>query len=221
MKRPDAAVRLRPRDVARAGPRARLRARAGGFTFLGLMFLIMVMGLMAAAAASTWSFTGQRDKEEQLLFVGHEYRVALARYALAHAHDPQPWPTALDKLLGSDADRLAPQRFLRKLYVDPMTGRFDWALMRNAQGGIIGVHSLSTRTPIRRKALDPGNVVAFEQARSYQEWIFTASGGAAPVEPATRGRRVVPGWDYARDGEPPLTWEDAPPAPMVVPVEPN
>jgi type II secretory pathway pseudopilin PulG len=202
-------------------PALRLRASERGFTFLGLMFLIMLMGLMAAAAATTWDFTGQRDKEEQLLFVGHEYRVALARYARAHAREPQPWPTALEQLLGKDTDRLVPQRFLRRLYADPMTGQADWGLVRDPMGGIIGVYSLSMRRPIRRKAADPDNVLAFDQARSYRDWIFTASADASPVEPAAQGRRVVPGWDYARDGEPPLTWEDAPPAPAVVPVGPN
>jgi type II secretory pathway pseudopilin PulG len=122
------------------GERAAYR-RERGFTFLGLMFLIALMAVMAAAAATTWTFAGQRDKELDLLFVGREYRIALARYAAAHARDPQPYPTELRQLLGS-GDALVPVRYLRRLYVDPMTGSAEWGLVKTPQGGITGVDRL-------------------------------------------------------------------------------
>ncbi len=188
------------------------RAASRGFTFLGLMFLIIVMALMATAAATTWTFTGQRDKEEQLIFVGREYRSALSRYALAHARQPQPYPTSLEQLLGGD-DRQVPVRYLRRLYFDPITGDSNWGLVRTPQGGITGVFSLSDRRPIRtRGPKDTG--IAFDKAKSYRDWIFASGAAASPVPDA-----AVPGWNYERDGAPPPTWENPPatPAPELVP----
>ena len=67
------------------------------------------------AVATTWSFTSQRDKEQDLLYVGREYRLAILHYRQAHATRPQPYPTSLDQLL-DDGDRLAPRRHLRRRY---------------------------------------------------------------------------------------------------------
>jgi type II secretory pathway pseudopilin PulG len=182
--------------------------RESGFTFVGLLFLIALMGLMAAAAASTWTFSGQREREQELLFDGREYRDALKRYVAAHAGQAQPYPTSLEQLLGSD-DRLVPVHYLRRLYFDPITGSTDWGLVKTPQGGISGVYSLSDRRPIRTGAPtdDADSGIAFARATSYRDWVFSAASGDGGV------RGAIPGWNYERDGEPPLTWEHPPPRP--------
>ena len=217
--------RSRPRDGAvargRAGPRAR-GASARGFTFIGLLFLIVLMGLMAMAAASTWTFLGQREKEEQLLFAGGEYRAAIGRFAAAHAQQAQPYPTTLEQLLGGD-DRRAPVRYLRRLYVDPITGNADWGLVKSALGGITGVYSRSELRPIRtRAAPDAADLgIAFATAKTYRDWVF--AGGAAAGSATGNGgaQGAIPGWNYLRDGEPPLNWESPPAAPVAEPIPPG
>lgn len=185
-------------------PRART---PGGFSYLGLMFLIALMGLTAAMAGSAWSFAAQREQERELLFAGREYRRAIERYRQAHAGLPQPYPTALDQLLGG-TDRLLPQRHLRRLYLDPMTGSSEWGLVKSPQGGIVGVYSLSTRQPVRTRGVYADESINFAKARSYRDWAFTASrtGSAAPGGAA-------PSDDVQPEGAPPLTWGDAAPAP--------
>jgi type II secretory pathway pseudopilin PulG len=200
--------------------------RAQGFTFLGLLFLIAIMGVMAAAAATTFAFTSQRDKEQDLLYVGRAYRLAIRHYRQAHATRPQPYPTALEQLL-DDSDRLAPRRHLRRLFFDPMTGSPQWGLERNAQGGITGVYSLCERRPVRTTSDVPDETIAFGAARSYRDWVFSAldhgstepAAARAPAavpdddaRPLTPGR--IPGWNYDRDGEPPLQWTPEHPRPQ-------
>lgn len=172
------------------------------------MFLIMLMGILASAAATTWSFTSQRDKELDLVFAGREYRAAIKRYVAAHARERQPFPTDLKQLLGAQ-DRLVPVRYLRRLYPDPMTGRPAWGLVRTPEGGITGVFSLSSRQPIRVMALRADDGIDFADAKTYQDWIFGVDAATASTD-----RALPPGWDPARDGAPPLRWDSAHPQPV-------
>jgi type II secretory pathway pseudopilin PulG len=202
--------------ACRADPLARRRRRAGGFTFLGLMFLIAIMALLATVAATTWAFVSQREKELDLLFVGHQYRVALTRYVAAHASERQPYPTELRQLLGG-TDQLVPVRYLRRIYFDPMTGSSEWGLVRTPQGGITGVYSLSTRAPVRKRPASGDEGIEFQKALSYRDWVFRAATrpGQAAASAATGD------WNETENGAPPLTWENPPPTPESVPGEPD
>ena len=44
------------------------RAQQGGFTYLGVLFLIAVMGMGLASAGELWSTASRRDRERQLLW---------------------------------------------------------------------------------------------------------------------------------------------------------
>lgn len=183
--------------------------RSSGFTFLGLMFLIAVMGLLATAAASLWAFTSQRQKEADLLFVGRQYRLALSRFVAAHAREPQPYPTELRQLLGG-GEQPVPTRYLRRLYFDPMTGSTEWGLVRTPQGGITGIYSRSARTPVRRRADAGDDGIDFMKALSYRDWVFSAATG-----PGQAGAV----WNETENGAPPLTWENPPPKPESLPAQ--
>ncbi len=185
--------------------------RSSGFTFLGLMFLVAVMGLLATAAASLWAFTSQRQKEADLLFVGRQYRLALTRYVTAHAREPQPYPTELRQLLGG-GEQLVPARYLRRLYFDPMTGTGEWGLVRTPQGGISGIYSRSTQTPVHRRADAGDEGIDFTKALSYRDWVFSAA--AAPGHAGAA-------WNETENGAPPLTWENPPPTPESLPAQPD
>ena len=66
-----------------------------GFTFLGLLVTVAVMGLLLTLAARVWSTTEQREREKQLLFAGHAYRLAIGSY-FASGHR---FPATLEELL--------------------------------------------------------------------------------------------------------------------------
>jgi hypothetical protein len=63
---------------------------------------------------------------------------------------------------------------LRRLYADPMTGRVDWELIRDPDGGIMGLSSTSTHVPLKRRNFKPEDA-QFETAQCYCEWKFVFS----------------------------------------------
>jgi type II secretory pathway pseudopilin PulG len=137
-----------------------------GFTYLGLLMAVAVMGLMLTIVARVWSTTEQRERETQLLFAGHQFRNAIAGY-FAHRHH---YPQTLQDLLG-DSDSTLPQRYLRRLYLDPMTGTPEWQQIAAPGGGIMGVASTSKLMPIKHGNFDPPDV-SFNDADCYCSWQF-------------------------------------------------
>jgi type II secretory pathway pseudopilin PulG len=138
-----------------------------GFTYIGLLVAVVVMGLMLTMVARVWSTTAQRERETQLLFVGHAYRTAIASY-YAHGHK---FPSSLDELVQDDRFPL-PKRHLRRLYPDPMTGQADWTLVLTSDGqAIMGVVSSSKVAPIKRAGF-PLEDETFKGADCYCGWQF-------------------------------------------------
>jgi type II secretory pathway pseudopilin PulG len=145
--------------------------RQTGFTLLGLLFLVAVLGAGLAVLGTVWKTVNQREKEAELLFVGDQYRRALASYHRLGPGAEKRYPKKLEDLL---RDPRFPNtvRHLRRLQPDPVTGG-DWVLLRDAEGGIQGVHSTSTAPP-RKTAGFPREYAAFEGAGSYADWVFLA-----------------------------------------------
>lgn len=155
-------------------------ARGRGFTYLGVLFIVSLLSLTAALAGVVWSTVQRRENERELVFVGRQFAAAIEGYHRARSTAPGPtYPRELEQLLRDDR-ALAVRRHLRKIYPDPMTGRRQWGLIRRADGGIVGVHSLSDREPLQRSTLAPG--LSFPAAASYRDWRFIAP--SAADEPA-------------------------------------
>jgi hypothetical protein len=57
------------------------------------------------------------------------------------------------------------------VYLDPMTGKPEWGVVRAPDGGILGVHSLSREVPIKRSGFG-APYEEFSSATSYQDWRF-------------------------------------------------
>jgi len=162
----------RPRNPLGAESAVRAARACQGFTYLGLLFIITLMGLMAALAGSTWRFTAQRDRERELLFVGREYQRAIGCHLKAHAAQPQPYPTSLAQML-TNTDDSTVKRCLRRLYPDPITDSNDWGLVRTPEGGISGVYSRSTLAPLRQRGVYAGDSIDLS-AKSYLDLKFMA-----------------------------------------------
>jgi type II secretory pathway pseudopilin PulG len=162
--------------------RGRTHQRSRGFTYLGVLFLISVLGITAAAAGVVWSIAGQRDAERELVFVGRQFVSAIESYRARSTDPVLTYPRQLEDLLRDDRS-ITPQHHLRRLYVDPMTGDSKWGLIRLPDGGIVGVHSLSDRKPYPRAFVVAG--FPAPSSTSYQEWRFVAPSAADTVAAIT------------------------------------
>lgn len=149
--------------------------RGRGFTYLGVLFIVSLLAITAAAASVVWATVQQRDKEVELVFVGRQFDAAIDRYrALSVTLNANPatlYPRRLEELLRDDR-AIQPQHHLRRLYLDPMTGDPKWGLIRLPDGGIVGVHSLSDRKPYPRTFVVAG--FSAPSSTSYREWRFVA-----------------------------------------------
>jgi type II secretory pathway pseudopilin PulG len=156
-----------------------------GFTYLGLMFVICVLALTATMASAVWSTLQQRADERELAFAGRQFQSAIERFRQRQFDGRSRYPASLEELL-RDARGLTVERHLRRIYIDPMTGRAQWGLLRLADGGVIGVHSLSGRSPMPDTLLAAS--LGFGHAPSYREWRFVAPSAVPLLEAAAQAQ---------------------------------
>lgn len=144
--------------------------RQCGFTYLAVLFMTALIGVMLASTATMWHTARQREKERELLFIGNQFRKAIESYYERTPGVLKKYPASLEELL-KDSRFVTMQRHLRRVYRDPMTGNREWGLVKAPQGGIMGIHSLSQDAPLMTgnfRAADKG----FEQSNQYSEWVF-------------------------------------------------
>ncbi|MCH8179504.1 MAG: type II secretion system protein [Proteobacteria bacterium] len=180
---------------------------ARGFAYLWLLFTVAFMGVGLVVVAEVHAVAQQRDKERELLAIGHQFREALRRYQersgplpgqlpgqlpqggavvgvtggvtglpttagtpLGGGAGARPYPASLDELL-QDPRTPGITRHLRQVFVDPMTGKAEWGLVR-VGGRIVGIHSLSQRQPIKQAGFEDQDM-AFAGKERYRDWVFT------------------------------------------------
>lgn len=144
-----------------------------GLTYMWMLFLVFLLGLGLGKSLEVYSLAVQREKEADLLYVGKLYRAAIRDYYLSSPAGPRRYPARLDELL-RDPRSLAPRRYLRQLYPDPVTGK-EWEPVLAPEGGIWGVRSRSTRTPLRTVPPETVTVQA-GGGRAYADWQFVYAG---------------------------------------------
>jgi type II secretory pathway pseudopilin PulG len=142
-----------------------------GFTYLGLLIFISILGMTSATSIKVGALVQRRAAEQELLAIGHEMRLALISYANATPFGQSRRPTSLQDLL-KDPRYPSIKRHLRQIYTDPITGKSEWGQLLAADGkGIVGIHSLSSATPIKLAQFD-AEFATFEGKTSYREWLF-------------------------------------------------
>lgn len=144
--------------------------RHAGFTYVGLLIAVAVLGVGLAATGQVWRTAAAREKERELLFIGNQYRTAIMNYYAGTPAGQIRYPRSLEDLI---EDRRLPvmRRYLRRVYPDPITGGEKWGIVPASDGGIAGVFSLSEQPPLKIAGFI-GADAKFEKAERYSDWKF-------------------------------------------------
>jgi type II secretory pathway pseudopilin PulG len=220
-----------------------VKHRQRGFTYLSLVILLAIMGLVGAAALKVDALLARAAAEQELLEIGAAFSAALDSYAAATPQGKPTQPPTLQDLL-KDNRFPTVRRHLRKIFVDPVSGKAEWGITYVGDKlGVIGIYSLSQAQPLKLANFDE-RFQNFENKQHYADWKFTANGqGAlerasdmtgkppatlpvtaplpvtpAPVTPAPPTVPVVP--VPPATPEPPVPDVPAEPAPEPEPAEP-
>jgi type II secretory pathway pseudopilin PulG len=140
-----------------------------GYAYLALLFAVVLMGSAMSGAAAFWSAEQKRERERELLHIGHKFREAIGRY---YNRSPgiKQYPQSLEALL-HDTRFPVPQRYLREIYIDPFTNERNWGVIEAPTGGIMGVHSLSEQFSRKIANFDERDQ-DFKDKRLHGEWVF-------------------------------------------------
>ena len=111
------------------------RQSEAGLTLVELIVTVAILGILASAAVPIARFKVQREKERELRYdlwqmrdaIDH-YKDAADRGAFQTKVDSQNYPPDLDELVKGVDVQGKKVKFLRKIPVDPMTGKAEWGL---------------------------------------------------------------------------------------------
>lgn len=142
----------------------------------GLAYLLLLVALAAISTAAAYSVSqgvaaSRRQAEFDLLAIGAEFEQALYSHRVSRAGGASAGPREIEDLLLDK--RVAGLRHLRKIHVDPLTGRQEWGLLRHPDGSIMAVYSIATGVPIKRSGFG-SHRSAFDNAQRYSQWVFRA-----------------------------------------------
>ncbi len=172
--------------------------RDGGYILFGVLMGASLLGVGLLAAVTLWSRVLQREREAELVFRGEAVVRAIERF---QADRPGAFPETLEDLVEG--------RYLRRAWLDPMTGN-PFVLLRAAPaagpatGPATGpAGAMDEEIPPETERADsdatPGivGVVSasdelsfrlYNGARRYSEWRFEAQ----PAAPAGSDREAGP-----------------------------
>jgi type II secretory pathway pseudopilin PulG len=196
MAKPPHAARVRTAPhrhaftVARIPPPLRQR----GFAYMALLVFFGVFIAVAGAAMMSGGMLQRRNAEEQLIFVGGEFRRAIESYYLASASMPPGtprYPEKLDDLLADPRSKEL-RRHLRQIYPDPLMGHTSWGTVPAPGGGIMGVYSLSPAKAVKLFNF-PTEFKYLEGKKTIAEWKFLYIAPALPdIEGAAKALGAAP-----------------------------
>src|SRR6476469_6884112 len=101
--------------------RSRSRSAESGYVLLAVMLTVTLILVALAVEAPRIAQQIKREKEEEMIHRGKDYATAVKRFV--HKNGGR-YPASIEQLENTNH-----VRFLRKKYIDPMTGESDWKMV--------------------------------------------------------------------------------------------
>ncbi len=150
-----------------AGPVAR---QDEGFVLLAVLFMLLLVLISLSIAAPKVTTELRRDKEKETIHRGMQYARAIRIYYRKYGR----YPNTIDQLINTDN-----QRFLRKRYLDPLTGKDDWRLIHLGEAQTM-TNTIPGSTPIGSSGTNNGaNGTAAAGSGSYSGLSFGSTGSSS------------------------------------------
>ena len=147
-----------------------------GYTYVGLLIFVALFSLISAGTLRVGVTAQRRVAEQELLERGLALTRALESYARATPAGQSAYPKVIDDLLRDSRYQKTVIRHLRRIDVDPITGRAEWGVvMTEDKRWVIGFHSLSDQKAWRRDFPPPFD--DFSDKPFYRDWVFAAGLG--------------------------------------------
>lgn len=142
-----------------------------GYSYLWMLYTIVLLSISSLVIIDAYQIQTKRANEIELLFIGQEFRDALESYCLkSNEQGINCYPTSVEDLL-KDNRSLKSNRHLRKIYVDPITGKKDWVYLK-VSNRIVGFHSSSNDSVLKKEGFRIENL-SLSNKSSYSDWKFT------------------------------------------------
>ena len=163
------------------------RKSQGGMALLLVSLMAATAALMLYRELPRVAFQSQRQKEQMLMERGQEYQHAIGLFVRANSNR---WPASVEELESFNG-----KRYLRRRYIDPMTGKDEWRMI-HIQNGIL-TDSVNSKPPSTQQTSNNGTGIVAEIP-------LTNGGMNAPgaVNPALRRRPSDGGAQTNADGSP-------------------
>lgn len=161
-----------------------------GFTYITVLTVVMIMGIMLGMAGQSWKTFKQRELEEEMIFRGDQ--IAEIVYQRLDCMGPKttqylwslnnsPNGTILDDLVIGKEEGCPTKNNVRKKYrirpsaiIDPMTNK-PWRIVSPLDDAtrFAGVASDSTKEPFKKKFRNIYDSNLLDEKKQYSEWLFT------------------------------------------------
>ena len=192
-----------------------MRMRKRPDTTRGFAALLLVFAMAASMAVMLYlemprvMFEGQREKEEQLIQRGEQYKRAIQIFVRKNKR----YPATIEEL-----EKFQDTRFLRRRYKDPLTGKDEWRLIHHENGGFPDSLVYKQKDPLEKEKSKDATLVAeipFNSQASTQPGAV-APGLARRSSDRPAAAAGMPQNYAAQPGDP-----DAPPPPPPLEGDPN
>jgi type II secretory pathway pseudopilin PulG len=104
------------------------KPREAGFAMLFVLLMASLVAITFYMALPRFAFEAQRDKEQTLIDRGEQYKRAIQVYVRQNKR----FPAKIEDLEDTNG-----KRYLRKRYVDPMTGKDEWRPIHVGPNGVL------------------------------------------------------------------------------------
>lgn len=118
------------------------QARCAGFTYLGVLLAVALIGLGTTAIGEVWSKQASRERLARMDAIGAEVVAAIAAYRdgtpgiIVHSFPPSLAAVVRDPRF------VTVRRYLRREYPNPFTGKADWEIVPAPDGGVLGIRAV-------------------------------------------------------------------------------